>query len=66
MITYIVSVLSHEFLEFPVNFLETDMNENIENKKKQTKKQIVFVKWFEIYVINQTSISLPGDLKAKL
>lgn len=35
----IISLLSHEFLEFPVNLLETDMDENNENKKNQTKNK---------------------------
>lgn len=42
----IISVLSHEFLEFPVNLLETDMDENNENKKNQTKNK--FFLWNDL------------------
>lgn len=41
----IISLSSHEFLEFPVNLLETDMDENNE---KSDKTQILLVKWLEI------------------
>lgn len=37
----IISLSSHEFLEFPVNLLETDMDENNE---KSDKTQILLVK----------------------
>lgn len=39
----IISLSSHEFLEFPVNLLETDMDEN---KKNQTKNK--FFLWNDL------------------